>query len=549
MIAAARAFVVAFGVMALWLARDGLNADGIAYLDASDVFLSGRWPESGTGYWSPLYPTLIAIARAIGGTGPATELALVHAVNLVVFLLAFAALELLLHTMRTTARAMEPGVEPNDTSWAMLAYGVFAMVTVGWTRLWIMTPDMLVVALVLATSAVALRLARGPGRWGSVIALGVLLGLGYLAKAAMLPVGIIVLVTVAVVMRRRGGIALTAVAAGVFLAICAPQIVYVSRLKGSPTFSDVGRLTHLWFIADVPGPVSPAFPLPARLPSPTATGQTLATLGPNDAHPAVYDIDAPIPGTLPVWYDAGYWYRGVVAPLRPVAIARAVVRHLRVYIEMLGFLLVGGLAAAFAGPVSRRAVMAMRPEPILVVPAIASLGMYALVLVQTRYVAPFVLLLLMGLVPPWAVDDLSRRLRVGFAAGALVALPLIAHQTRVDTAYWRGSARSRANVVSALAERGITAGTRLGFIGDAYDALWAREARLRFVSLVPRAEAARFWALGPSERDRVLAHMRDQGARAVVAEAPALGVDTQGWAELPSAGVPKAELMVHVLSR
>ena len=83
MIAAARAFVVAFGVMALWLARDGLNADGIAYLDASDVFLSGRWPESGTGYWSPLYPTLIAIARAIGGTGPATELALVHAVNLV----------------------------------------------------------------------------------------------------------------------------------------------------------------------------------------------------------------------------------------------------------------------------------------------------------------------------------------------------------------------------------------------------------------------------------------------------------------------------------
>jgi hypothetical protein len=335
----------------------------------------------------------------------------------------------------------------------------------------------------------------------------------------------------------------------VLLAIAAPQIAYVSRLKGSPTFSDVGRLTHLWFIADVPGPLSAAFPLPARLPSPTATGQTLATLGPNDAHPAVYDIDAPIPGTLPIWYDAGYWYRGVVAPLRPVAVARAIVRHLRVYIEMLGLLLVGGLAAAFAGPVSRRAAMAMRPEPILVVPAIASLAMYALVLVQTRYVAPFVLLLVMGLVPPWAVDDLSRRLRVGFATGALVALPLIAHQTRVDTAYWQGSARARTNVVSALVERGITPGTRLGFIGDAYDALWAREARVRFVSLVPRAEAARFWALGQSERDRVLAHMREQGARAVVAEAPALGVDTQGWAELPSAGVPKAELMVHVLSR
>ena len=281
MLTAARAFVVLFGVMALWLARDGLNTDGLAYLDASDVFLSGRWPASGTGYWSPLYPTLIAIARAIGGTGPANELALVHAVNLVVFLLALAALELLLHTMRTTSLATEPGAEPNEMSWAMLAYGVFAIVTVGWIRLWIMTPDMLVTALVLAMSAVALRLARGSGRWGSAITLGVLLGLGYLTKAALLPVGVIVLVTLAIVMRRRGGFAFAAVAAGVFVAISAQQIAYVSRLKGSPTFSDVGRLTHLWFIADVPGPVSSAFPLPARLPSPTATGQTLATLGPD----------------------------------------------------------------------------------------------------------------------------------------------------------------------------------------------------------------------------------------------------------------------------
>ena len=548
-ITAARAFVLAFGVIALWLARDGLNADGVAYLDASDVFLSGRWPASGTGYWSPLYPTLIAIARSVGGTAPANELALVHTVNLVAFLLAFAALELLLHTMRRVTVAREPAAEPNETRWVLLAYATFTIATVGWIRLWIMTPDMLVAALVLATSAVCLRLARGTGRWGSAVALGVLLGLGYLTKAALLPVGVVVLVTLAVVMRRRGGVPLAAVAAVVFAALSAQQIAYVSQLKGSPTFSDVGRLSHLWFIADVPGPVSAAFPLPRQLPSPTGRGQTLATLGPDDPHPAIYDIDAPIPGTLPIWYDAGYWYRGVVAPLRPAAIARAVVRHVRVYVEIFGLLLAGSLAAAFAGPVTRRTVLAMRPEPLLVVPALAALGMYALVLVQTRYIAPFAVILLVGLVPPWAVDDLSRRLRAGFATGAVVALPLIAHQMRVEKTYWQGSARARTSVVTALAARGLTPGTRLGYIGDAYDALWAREARLRFVSVVPRAEAARFWALGPADRARVLAHMRAQGARAIVAEAPALGVETSGWAELPPAGVPRSELMVYDMSR
>ena len=337
-----------------------------------------------------------------------------------------------------------------------------------------------------------------------------------------------------------------AVAALIFLAVAAPQVVYASRLKGSPTFGDVGRLNYLWFVAGVPGPVTSAFPLPARLPSPTATGQTLTPLDPvRGAHPVIYDIDAPIPGTLPIWYDAGHWYRGVVAPLRAGAIIRTLVRHARVYLELFGFLLVGGTAAAFAGTASRRSLLTLRPSPTLVVPALAALALYALVLVQSRYVAPFALLLFAGLVPPWATDALSRRLRVGFAVGAIASLPLIAYQARVDDSYWRGSAQARANVVAALAARGVGPGSRIGFIGESYDALWARAARLRFVSLVPLVEAPRFWELDPVGRAGVLLHMRQQGAQAIVAEAPALGVNIDGWERLPSAGVPRPELIVY----
>jgi hypothetical protein len=547
LIAALRAFVLLFGAAALWLARDGMNADGIAYLDASDVYLSGGWPASGSGYWSPLYPMLLAAARRLAGTSPARELAITQAVNFALYVLAFAALEYLIREVRRTTRSRQPGgAPPNDTTWRVLVYALFAVVTVGWIRVWMMTPDMCVVAIVLAAAGVCVRVVDGRAGWPSVVALGALLGLGYLAKAAVFPVSVVTLATIAIVRRRHRGWRQAAVASLVFLVVAAPQVAYVSRLKGSPTFGDVGRLSYLWFIANVPGPVSSAFALPARLPSPTATGQTLVPLdGARGSQPAVYDIDEPIPGTLPIWYDAGHWYRGVTAPLLPVAIGRAIVRHARVYLELFGFLLVGAIAAAAAGPVSRRDVLALRPSAILVVPALAALAMYALVLVQSRYVAPFALLVFAGLVPPWATDALSRRIRTGLAAGALASIPLVAHQMRVDATYWRGSARTRTTVVAALAARGIRPGTRLGFIGEAYDALWARPARLRFVSLVPLAEAQRFWQLDAPARAEVIARMQQQGAEAIIAESPTLGVDIEGWERLPSAGVPRSELIVY----
>ena len=545
LIAALRAFVLVFGTAALWLSRDAMNADGVAYLDASDVYLSGGWPALGSGYWSPLYPTLLAIARFVGGTAPGRELAITQSVNFAVFVLAFVALECLVREVRHEATRRR-GVPPNDASWLVLVYVLFAVATIGWIRLWLVTPDMCVAAIVFAVGAVCVRLESGRSGWTTVVVLGVLLGLGYLAKAAFFPLGIVVVATLALVRRRRGGIRQAIVAAGVFLAIAAPQMAYVSRLKGSPTFSDVGRLSYLWFIANVPGPVTSAFALPARLPSPDGENQTVVALDPTRGdHPAVYDIDAPIPGTLPIWYDAGYWYRGVSVPVRPGSLIRALVRHARVYFEIFALLLVGGVAAALAGPRSRRDVLTMRPAPLLVVPALAALTMYAFVLVQDRYVSPFALLLFAGLVPPWATDALSRRVRLGFAAGAAATLIGVAHQVRVDAAYWRDTARTRTRVVAALAQRGIRPGSRLGFIGEAYDALWARQARVRFVSLVPLAEAARFWELDTRARAGVLAHMQQHGATAIIAESPAPGVNVDGWEQLPPAGNPRSALIVY----
>jgi hypothetical protein len=546
LIAAMRAFVLLLGAGSLWLARDGMNPDGVSYLDASDVYLSGSW-ASGTGYWSPLYPMLLAAARFVGGQSAVRELVIAQSVNLVVFLLAFAALEYLIREVQRTTVARRPGPPtPNDTIWLALVYALFALTTVRWTRVWLVTPDMCVLVIVLVVGGLCVRLTSGRGGWPSVVVLGVMLALGYLAKAAMFPIAFVVLATLAIERRRSGRLRQAIVAGAVFLVVAAPQVAYATRLKGSLTFGDVGRLNYLWYVAGVPGPVTSDLPLPSRLPSPAATGQTVVPLdSARDAHPAIYDIDAPVAGTLPIWYDAGYWFRGVTAPLLPLALVRAVVRHARAYVELFGFLLAGGLAAMLAVRLSRRELGAVRPVAVVLVPSLAALVMYALVLVQSRYVSPFALLSLAALVPPWATDAVSRRLRIGILVGAALAMPLVVSYARFDGSFWHGAARDRANLVEALAARGIGPGARIGFIGEAYDAMWARPARVRFVSLVPRPEAGRFWALDEAGRASVLAHMRQRGARTIIAERPAPGVRIEGWEPLPSAGPPARELIVY----
>src|SRR5690242_11191339 len=116
-------------------------------------------------------------------------------------------------------------------------------------------------------------------------------------------------------------------------------------------------------------------------------------------------------------------------------------------------------------------------------------------------------------------------MRTGFAVAAVAALPLVAGEVGVDSSYRKGSARTRGNFIAAVVARGVGPGSRIGFIGEAYDAQWARTARLRFASLVPLAEAPRFWELDASGRAAVLLHMRQHGAEAIVAEAPPPGVE------------------------
>src|SRR5690349_12790593 len=124
--------ILLLAALRAWDARHDVSPDGISYLDLSDAVVQGRWGDLVSTYWAPLYPLLIGVARlALGwstlGT-PANEFALVHAVNLALFIVSLAAFEWLL--LELTKSAAGWGNHALATVWGRVgAYALFGALT------------------------------------------------------------------------------------------------------------------------------------------------------------------------------------------------------------------------------------------------------------------------------------------------------------------------------------------------------------------------------------------------------------------------------------
>ena len=111
----------------------------------------------------------------------------------------------------------------------------------------LVTPDLLVALATYVIAGLLLRFAAGDRRWTTFGAFGVVLGLGYLAKEVLLPIGLVALVlALAVVGPTRRGWPGIALAALTFLVVAAPFVGALSLARGRVTVGDSGRLNLLW---------------------------------------------------------------------------------------------------------------------------------------------------------------------------------------------------------------------------------------------------------------------------------------------------------------
>lgn len=227
--------LVAAAAIALLLAqvavsRGALNPDGVSYLDLARALHAGDWTSFVQGYWSPLYPALIALLPGSAATDPVTVLAWTHIIN---GLAAIAAVLLLWRWGRITGRPL----------FAVAALAAFMLASTGSPRIEAVTPDVLLLAVMVALGWELL--AHRGTRWALT---GLWLGLAFLAKTSAWPwllVGVPIRLWGASTAEGRRAVWNSSAVAGLIVLL---WTVPLSIESGHPTFGSAGRLNYCWYL-------------------------------------------------------------------------------------------------------------------------------------------------------------------------------------------------------------------------------------------------------------------------------------------------------------
>jgi len=526
------ALAVVAGALDAWAGRFTLNPDGIAFLDIADLYVAGDWRAALSSVRGPLYAWLLALGVSAWHPPPAQELLLVHLVNFVVYLGAIAAFAFFLRTLRAC-------LQQGDRALIIWGWAMFirAGLTTAAPRL--VTPDLLVMAAMFLLAALLLRLASGEPQQRTYAALGLVLGLGYLAKEVMLPIGLVVLVLALVVVGRtprgRAGVALAAV---VFFLTAAPFVAALSMVKGRFTLGESGRVNLVWS----------AHPQGADQPILAALGREPLTHPPRRLlhAPAVWEFATPVPGTSPIVFDTAYWFDGArleLSPLKRLLWLRqntgqllAVLRRWLPAFTLLGVLI---LAAGRAGLQGTR----WRVLGVAGALGLAPFPLYLLTYVDGRYVAGAMVLLF---VTSFAVVRVPREAtprpwRHALAVAALVFVtlpPLAAVAADVAGERWAPRAPGTPDVVAAeaLGRLGLRPGDGVAVADGVFDVAWARLARVRVIAAID--DAPMVHGADGTPPAEVRAALVRAGARAIVSRhgpVPSLGTD--GWVALGRSGL------------
>ncbi len=527
---------------------NSMNADGIAYLDIGDAYLRGDWQTAINPVWSPLYSWILGTVMALVQPPMVWEFALVHLVNLAIFLLTFLCFEFFWRQLNDyrKQRSAASGHSLPDWAWLVLGYALFFWMAFEQIAIWAVTPDMLMAAFVLLAAGLIVRIRAGRDGWLSFILLGLVLGFGYLAKAIMFPLAMVFLV---VSLFSTGSIRWTArrtgVALLVFLLVSLPFIVAISRSHGSVTFGEAGTITYLRYVNGIPYPhwqgESDDFGAPVH-PSRVIF-----------ADPPIYEFGDPIGGTYPISYNPIYWYEGAAIQFEPALQLKAVLSNVLYYFDLFlreqGGLAAGALLLYLIGsrPVRR---MHLR-RWLLMLPALAAFLIYALVYVEGRYVGVFVLLFWSDLLANARVPDSPLAPKIVRAVSVIVIGFMLANLVAFNLeGYGRLAEGSSAalqeeapparpfEVALALRQSDVPPGSRVGVIGYGFDSYWARLARVKIVAEMFEWEAGPFW-LGDDgqpeaakRQEAVLEAFAGTGACAVVAEYVPAYARLPGWQQV-----------------
>ncbi|HEX8458531.1 MAG TPA: hypothetical protein VF656_14625 [Pyrinomonadaceae bacterium] len=568
----------ALGFLQAWGRRhhseDGvayMGADGIAYLDIGDAYWRGEWAAAVNAMWSPLYSWLTGLALRLCQPSPFQEFTVIRLLNFALYLLSLAAFVFFLRELerfRHGRTKTDDGDDTDDTddapadaqadfqtlpraAWFVFAYALFIWTSLSMNRVARTSPDVLVSTIVFVASALLLRVRTQRAGWLAFALFGLTLGAGYLTKTFMFPLAFVFLAASLFAgdgARRRTPTNLprVALALAVFLSVCAPFIVAVSRAKGRLTIGDTGRLNYAWHVNGT----TPFIHWQGDAASGIPSHPTRKLL---DA-PAVYEFNAPVAGSYPPWYDPTYWYEGVRPRLGLTEQLKAIARNFLLAYQFLFYRFFPGaiaIALFILFYTSRRPARRVAREAarywFLLAPAVVASGSYMLIHFEQRYFAPFVVVIGLSLFAAVRQPRTNEARRL-LAALVVVTLTTFAlslgfysardlYSAARDLAPGRGArVDAQWQVAEELRRMNVAPGAPVASIGNTMFHAWPRLARVRVVAEIPTrtpGDVEKFWAGDKELKTKVLETFARTGARVIVAEGiPAWAHDdddADGW--------------------
>lgn len=528
-----------------------MNPDGMSYLDIASAYLNGDWKTAINSYWSPLFSWILAAGLYVFKPSFHNEFQVAHCMQFLNYLFAlfsfhFFLVEVLCWNQKQNSSKFL--VLPN-TVWFLLGYSLFLWASLKLITIISITPDMIAMAFLYLSTGMMLRILNGGISVLNLILLGFFLGLGYLARAPFFPLAFVFfIVTFAAIRNVRKAVPLTLTAFFVFLLISGPFITALSNSKKRFTFSDSGKLNYAWKINGVPRFVhwqgTPGYGKPKH-----PTRKIFD-------RPVIYEFGSPVGGTYPPWYDPWYWYDGVETHFNFKQQAVRLAIGMQSYFEILfqtgeksvfqsifkaDAFVVAYLVYILLSGRKRFVLRDILQQFPLLLPSLVGLGMYALLWIESRYVAGYLVMLWLALLSSIRMPDTAENktvsntvaIAVSFVVIVGISVPLIFNLY----ADFRGSLSGKTNFVSAdvaegLQKMGIQPGSRVSNIGYSFDAYWARLAHVKIVSEITDADENVFWSATPYIRENVYRKLAETGALIVVAKNPPEWTSLDGWSEI-----------------
>lgn len=527
---------ISAGFIQAWASRFSISPDGNSYLDIASAYLAGDWSHAINAFWSPLFSWLLALCFGIFRPGAYWDSTVIHLLNFVGLLLSLWAFEFFFRTFLRWQRqryVTQEAEEPlPEFGWWALGYALFLSTSLLVLTLVNSTPDVFVAVFTYLAAGLLLRIAINGGSWRLFVAIGFTLGVAYLTKSLYFPMGFVfLLVAWLAAGDLRKTIKQAAVGFLAFILVAGPWIGVQSRAKNRLTFGDAGKLNFAIFYDRIPrflfwqGDSESGIPAhPVR--------QLLVK-------PHLYEFGTPIGGSYPPVFDPSYWMEGVRTRFRWHSLLLVLRQSAGTFFQIWALQVefaVASLILFFFLPSRAEWLLVLRSEFYLWLPPLIACFSYCVVLVEFRYVAPFVLLLwvaafasMLGL-----KSQLTRRLALSvvFAALTVTSIRLVKSTVSDVAVILAGPGNIDWRVAEGLWSLGAQPGDKVAGLANIGEVHWSRLAGVKIVAEIPSGDENAFWTAKPHEKQEVLRAFASTGAKFVVAKNPPTCAQANGWVQL-----------------